>query len=63
MDSKPAPSLTDLDAAAASSWFKDALVPLVALVGGAVVLAATGLGLPAWALMGALAGYSLSGSV
>jgi hypothetical protein len=46
-----------------SAWARDVVAPLVALALAALVLAAAGLLLPSWALMGALAGYSLSGSV
>jgi hypothetical protein len=41
----------------------DELAPLVLLAAGSVTSAAVGAELPAWAMIGALAGYALSGSV
>lgn len=41
----------------------DELAPAVALILAAIAFALADADLPAWAVMGALAGYSLSGSV
>lgn len=48
--------------AAPRRWITDPVIPLLLLTAGGVVLAASGD--PAtWAVLGGLAGYSLSGSV
>lgn len=49
--------------AALRRWLSDPLAPQLALATAAVALALAGWATTAWAVLGGLAGYALSGSV